>query len=184
MNSQALFQLLCDERVQFQAHRKPLPKQALNTVQWLGVGFLLSGNHFAAPLSEVSEIVNTPRLTRVPGVPAWLRGVMNLRGRLVPVYDLQAFLESDRAVSGFGNKFQVLVVSHGTFVSGVLVNRLIGLLRFSEQDGRERPQDEDALLCPYIEGYYERKAALWRIFSIKQFVEERARMQIGAYLNG
>lgn len=46
-----------------------------------------------APLEEVKEILNYPDgVTRVPGTQAWLLGMANIRGNLLPLIDLQQFL--------------------------------------------------------------------------------------------
>jgi chemotaxis signal transduction protein len=54
---------------------------------WLIV--LLKGQSFALPTQEVRGLVMTPQTTLVPGTPEYVRGVMNIRGRMVPVIDLR-----------------------------------------------------------------------------------------------
>ncbi|MGO9260841.1 MAG: chemotaxis protein CheW [Bryobacteraceae bacterium] len=49
----------------------------------------LKGQSFALPTQEVRELVMKPQITLVPGTPEYARGVMNLRGRIVPVVDLR-----------------------------------------------------------------------------------------------
>jgi CheW-like domain len=49
----------------------------------------LKGQSFALPTQEVRELVIKPRIAVVPDTPAYVRGVMNLRGRLYPVIDLR-----------------------------------------------------------------------------------------------
>ncbi len=57
------------------------------------VVFRLERERYALPLSAIKEVVPAPsQYTRVPRAPAALRGVMNLRGRVVPVVDLKALL--------------------------------------------------------------------------------------------
>jgi len=52
------------------------------------LSFVLAGEEYALGLVHVKEIIECSALTRVPGVPAWIRGVLNLRGSVVPVIDL------------------------------------------------------------------------------------------------
>jgi purine-binding chemotaxis protein CheW len=58
----------------------------LSTVQYLT--FLTAGEEYAISIVKVSEIVEYEAVTTVPNTPAWIRGVTNLRGRVVPVVDL------------------------------------------------------------------------------------------------
>jgi purine-binding chemotaxis protein CheW len=50
--------------------------------------FFLAGEEYAVSLLQVTEIIECSTLTKVPGAPAWIRGVLNLRGSVVPVVDL------------------------------------------------------------------------------------------------
>lgn len=50
--------------------------------------FFLAGEEYAITIIKVTEILECSVLTKVPGAPAWVRGVINLRGAVVPVVDL------------------------------------------------------------------------------------------------
>ncbi|MEQ1638539.1 MAG: chemotaxis protein CheW [Methylococcales bacterium] len=52
--------------------------------------FLLKGETYALGILSIKEIIGYERLTEVPMMPGFIRGVINLRGRVVPVVDLQA----------------------------------------------------------------------------------------------
>ncbi len=50
--------------------------------------FALQGNTFAVPIDSIKELIELPEMTPVPMMPGFLRGVMNLRGSVIPVIDL------------------------------------------------------------------------------------------------
>jgi len=50
--------------------------------------FEVGGDEYAASIGHVQEVLQYPKTTRVPETPPWIRGVMNLRGSVVPVVDL------------------------------------------------------------------------------------------------
>ncbi len=54
---------------------------------------------YAFAVERVREMVSLPAVTAVPGVPHWVRGVMNLRGRVLPVIDLCERLHTASAAS-------------------------------------------------------------------------------------
>lgn len=58
----------------------------------LFVSFRLGGDHFLLPIQDVQEVQHAIALTAVPLAPAWLAGVMNLRGEIVPAIDLGELL--------------------------------------------------------------------------------------------
>lgn len=61
-------------------------KEALEQEQYLT--FLLAGEEYAISILEVKEIIEYNTVTTVPKTPKWIRGVINLRGSVVPVLDL------------------------------------------------------------------------------------------------
>ncbi|MBX7099622.1 MAG: chemotaxis protein CheW [Myxococcaceae bacterium] len=86
--------------------------------------FRLRGERFAVPLSAVREVVPAPTgYTRVPRAPATIRGVMNLRGRVVTVLDTAALLE----LPGEGAGTQVLLLDAHRGGMGLLVGQVDGI---------------------------------------------------------
>ena len=69
--------------------------------------FTLGDEVFAMDIRNVREIIQYGTMTRVPLMPAFVRGVMNLRGAVVPVIDLQA--RFGRAVAEVGKKTCVVI---------------------------------------------------------------------------
>jgi purine-binding chemotaxis protein CheW len=59
----------------------------------LGIG----GSTYAIPVAAVREIVRLPAVTRVPGLPAFVKGLANVRGRVLAVLDLRPLLQLDAA---------------------------------------------------------------------------------------
>jgi purine-binding chemotaxis protein CheW len=63
-----------------------LDAQPLDTAQYLT--FRACGEDFALPILRVREIIEHRPITRVPGTVGWVVGVINLRGKVIPVVDL------------------------------------------------------------------------------------------------
>jgi len=72
-------------------------KQKEDVVQQQYLTFFLSGEEYAVNIQRVKEIIQYTTVTKVPKVPEWIRGVINLRGSVVPVVDLSVrFALSER----------------------------------------------------------------------------------------
>jgi purine-binding chemotaxis protein CheW len=56
------------------------------------LSFFLAGEEYALGILQVRKIIEYETVTRVPGSPSWVRGVFNLRGRVVPLVDLASRL--------------------------------------------------------------------------------------------
>lgn len=91
------------------------------------VVFRLAGERFALPLGAVREVVvPQPPFARVPRVSEAVRGVMNLRGRVLPVVDL-APLVGLPAQPLAGGQGQVLVLEREKRSLGFLIGQVIGV---------------------------------------------------------
>nr|AAQ87306.1 Chemotaxis protein CheW [Sinorhizobium fredii NGR234] len=63
------------------------------------VSFVLSGRRLALEVRYVCEIVSMARVTPLPGMPTYVRGIFDLRGQLLPVFDLRSLLHLPDALS-------------------------------------------------------------------------------------
>ncbi len=97
---------------------------------WAGIGFRIGTQRFLAAQDEVSEVLSPPRCTRVPGAPEWVRGLANLRGTVVPLYDLGHLLLGTPTPTQSRNRY--LILADAANPAGFLVDAVTGLRRFSQ----------------------------------------------------
>jgi purine-binding chemotaxis protein CheW len=84
----------------------------------------LGGCRYALPMASVAEVGRPPALTRVPGLPAWVAGVANWRGRVLAVLDLRSLLAADTA--SLDRRGRLVVLHHGDVRVGLLVESVAG----------------------------------------------------------
>lgn len=84
------------------------------TLQYLT--FAVGGESYAAAISAIREIIEVPALTAVPLVPSFVRGVINLRGAVVPIIDLATRFEG--AQTELSRRTCVVVVEVPAYESG------------------------------------------------------------------
>lgn len=126
--SQEAFQALVNLATQSRRSAKGLPSQVDTKPHWSGIGFELLGRHFVAPMGEVSEMLEVPYYTRLPGVKPWVKGVANVRGRLLPVCDLAVFLGG--RIQAPRKQQRILVLENQDLYTGLLVDRVLGMQHF------------------------------------------------------
>jgi purine-binding chemotaxis protein CheW len=84
----------------------------------------LGTGKFAVDLASVAEVGRTPAITRVPGLPVWLSGVANWRGRILPVLDLRPLLGADATeLDAHG---RLLVLTGSGIAVGMVVDAVDG----------------------------------------------------------
>ena len=89
--------------------------------------------------SELSEMVSVYRL---PNLPAWFRGLANLHGNLVPVFDVAAMIGSQTKAK---DDRMLLVLGHGSMAAGMLVNELPTRVRLESATTIDLPELPDEL---------------------------------------
>jgi purine-binding chemotaxis protein CheW len=71
-------------------HSRDVPKQRTTMAKDIQVvGFRVGKEHFGVPIELVHEIVRIMEVTSVPDAPDFIEGVINLRGKIIPVIDLR-----------------------------------------------------------------------------------------------
>jgi twitching motility protein PilI len=144
---------------------KGLPAQIDVKPHWSGIGFVLFGRRFIAPMGEVSEMLDVPHYTQLPGVQGWIRGLANVRGRLLPMTDLAAYL-GGRLEAPRRNR-RVLVVETGDNYSGLIVDGVLGMQHFPvDSYVPEMVGIEYEAMVPYLQGSFrEENGRDWAVFS-------------------
>jgi twitching motility protein PilI len=131
---------------------------------WTGVGFRLANQGYLVNLKEVAEILSIPSYTKVPGTKAWVKGLANIRGTLMPIVDLQHFL-GQKKISTLKRQ-RLLVVKTSTLYCGVIVDEVLGLNHFKDEKWLNDVTIDDSLMAPYLNGGFLINDKLWPIFSL------------------
>lgn len=96
------------------------------------IGFKLNGSEYTIPILKVREIINTPSITRLPQSPHYMRGIINLRGKIIPVVDLRKLISVGE--TGVNGSTKVIVVSSGKIAFGILVDSITSVVNINESD--------------------------------------------------
>jgi purine-binding chemotaxis protein CheW len=103
--------------------------------------FSVAEERLAMPIDAVQEIIETPQITQVPMTPEYIRGVINLRGNVVPIVDLAARL--NRGAATLSKRSCVVVVevetNRSSYVFGMLVDEVKNILDIPREDIRSAP---------------------------------------------
>jgi len=104
------------------------PSTTLNAEQIAGkyLSFLLEGEEFGLQILKVQEIVGMMPVTRVPKAPPVIRGVVNLRGKVIPVVDLRSAFGQERRDDSEKTCIIVVQVAHGDqqLIMGIIVDEV------------------------------------------------------------
>jgi purine-binding chemotaxis protein CheW len=96
------------------------------------VGFRIGNETYGVRIAAVREIVRVPEITSVPNAPESIEGVINLRGKIIPVMDLRKRFGLAEIVTDKKNR--ILVVDLENKLLGLIVNSASEVLKISPSD--------------------------------------------------
>jgi purine-binding chemotaxis protein CheW len=118
------------------------------------LSFFLAGEEYAFGILQVREIIEYDTITRVPGTPAWIGGVINLRGSVLPVVDLAMKLGLPPCVINRRSCIVVVEVEHegDRLVLGLLADAVGQVLDFGPDDVESVPAFGTPVHVDYLTG--------------------------------
>jgi twitching motility protein PilI len=151
-------------------------RDAASEREWVGVVFRMSSEGFLVAREETREVLGFPGvITRVPGAKAWIRGLANVRGTLLPVVDLRAFLGG--GVTSISRGARVLVANHREVPAGLLVDEVQGFRRFADGEFSTTPPPTIVRCERYLAGAFRRGTESWPVFSLRSLLESAEFLQ-------
>lgn len=100
-------------------------EQAVATVELLC--FRVADEEYAINIMDIKEIIKPREVTEVPRAPAFVRGILSLRGNIIPIFDMRLRLGLDD-----GNRSErerIIVVKRGSGFCGIVVDEVVQVVR-------------------------------------------------------
>lgn len=123
-----------------------------NTDQYLT--FILNGEEYGVDILRVQEIKGWDNATPIPNTPDYVRGVINLRGIIVPIIDLRTRFGLERIPYGPTTVVIVLRVMHGTVgrIMGIVVDAVSEVYNVAQHDLKPAPVFGGAVRVDFVKG--------------------------------
>ena len=118
--------------------------QILTTDSFQVVTFCLVDNQkredYAIPIEQVREIRAVESITNIPKAKSYVKGIMNLRGLIIPVIDVKEKLGLASDVQTSSTKQRILVIEVNSTQTGLLVDEVDQVMRIQTKDLEQAPQ--------------------------------------------
>ncbi|MEL5430467.1 chemotaxis protein CheW [Serratia nevei] len=112
--------------------------------------FTLGNEEYGIDILKVQEIRGYDQVTRIANTPAFIKGVTNLRGVIVPIIDLRVKF-SQQSVS-YDENTVVIVLNFGQRVVGIVVDGVSDVLSLTAEQIRPAPEFAVTLATEYLNG--------------------------------
>ncbi|MCX6136017.1 MAG: chemotaxis protein CheW [Ignavibacteriales bacterium] len=112
------------------------------------VSFEIGSEEFGVDILKVQEIIRTLEVTRVPNAPEYVDGVINLRGKVIPIVDMRRRFGMDRKVQDKNTRIVVVELSGRTI--GFIVDAVSEVLRIPKSVTEPPPSIVAGINAEYI----------------------------------
>ena len=127
-----------------------LPSKSKGDANGKFLTFFLAGEEYGLEILKVQEINGMLPITRVPRTPTFVRGVINLRGKVIPVIDLRLKFGMDAAQQT--EETCIIVVQAQGVVVGIIVDKVSEVLNIGADDIQQTPSFGIDVKTDYILG--------------------------------
>lgn len=125
------------------------------------LGLLIAENTF-------SELTDYNAICNIPNTSSWFLGLVNLRGNLVPVFELKMLLGLER---GGEKKRMLLILEQGDAAAGIPIDELPAHQYLNLEDKLHNLPALPSAIQPFIPSGFERNGEMWFNFDHKAFFE-------------
>lgn len=144
--------------------------------------FGLDGESFALSISRVREVLEMTDITKVPRMPDFMRGVINLRGHAVPVVDMRRKFGMDRADDTVDTCIIIVETAYAeeSVILGALVDSVSEVVEFAADALDPAPRMGTTIKADFIEGIGKKDGAFVTVLDVARVFSEQELSALGA----
>jgi purine-binding chemotaxis protein CheW len=147
--------------------------------------FQLGNEEFGIRVLKVREIMGIQEITAVPQTPAHIKGVLNLRGKVVPVIDLR--LKFGLAAAEYTQRTCIIVTQvqgeAGAVLMGIVVDGVSEVLNLTPSEIEDTPDFGEEISTAYLLGMAKAKGKVKILLDIDKVLSSQELHNLGALLH-
>src|SRR5579863_5151021 len=149
------------------------------------LAFYVGREQFAIGVLGVREIMGLQEITAVPHTPAYVKGIINLRGKVVPVVDLR--LKFGMPATEYTVRTCIIVVDlpgeNGSVLMGVVVDSVSEVMNITAGEIEDAPDFGEDVSIPYLIGIAKSKGKVKLLLNIEKVLTTSELTDISKLLN-
>ncbi|HZK44401.1 MAG TPA: chemotaxis protein CheW [Syntrophomonadaceae bacterium] len=131
---------------------------------------------YGVPISKVNEIITIAPPTRMPQTPDFVEGIINLRGKIIPIIDLKKRFEMGKSDLTGESRSVVLEVENQTV--GIIVDEVSEVLRLQVQDIEPPPAVIGGITAEYLTGVGKLEERLIILLDMDKIFSEKEKVEL------
>lgn len=112
--------------------------------------FTIGKEEYGVDIMKVREVKGWSATTRLPNTPEYMRGVLNLRGIVIPIFDLRARFGG--GITEATEKNVIIILAVGERIAGILVDAVSDIITVQSGDIKPAPRTDNVLEDAFVSG--------------------------------
>ncbi|MCU0588227.1 MAG: chemotaxis protein CheW [Syntrophobacteraceae bacterium] len=139
------------------------------------VSFRIGDEEFGVDILMVQEIIRLPSITPIPNAPGFILGMINLRGRIIPVIDLRQRLRIRGTTRGENDRrSRILIVEMLTHITGFIVDSVSEVMKVADEEIEPTPHlVASSINADYIRGVIKMPSRLIMLLDFSRILNPR-----------
>lgn len=134
------------------------------------IGFKLNGEEYAIEINNVQEIIKFIKTTRVPRAKKYIKGVVNLRGIVIPIINLKERFGLENKT--YDKNQRIIILKLGVVSVGIMVDSVSEVIEIDKEQILSNPTITTSINQEYLKGVCKLKAdRLFTLLNIEKILE-------------
>lgn len=130
----------------------------------------LAREEYGIPIMQVQEIIKIPEITHIPNMPDFIEGVMNLRGKIVPIIDLRRRFNLER--KSYTDDTRIVVSNVAAHSVGLIVDSVSEVIRLSSDVIDPIPPTISHIGTEYLNGVGKLESRLVILLNLEKILND------------
>ncbi len=125
---------------------------------------------FGIEMQYITEIIGMQKITELPDMPAYMKGIINLRGKIIPVLDVRVLFGKD--VREFDDRTCIIVIDIAGIPIGLIVDRVSEVITIPTNDVSEVPKANRGQNSGFVKNIGKTENGVVLILDCEQLLSE------------
>ncbi len=162
-------QALLNSQMEMELAKKDVSNKELTKV----LTFYIGDQVYGIEIPYVIEIIGVPPITVVPGVPDYIKGIINVRSKIVPVVNIRSRFGKEEIE--FNDRTCIIIISTGDVSVGVIVDSVADVISVTENHVSKTPELNNVNTSKFIKYILEMDDGIKLVLDVSKLIDEHAR---------
>ena len=140
--------------------------------------FNVSDEVYGIEIEYVTEIISMQQVTKIPEIADYIKGIINLRGKIIPVIDVRLKFKKDSIE--YNDRTCIIVVDTQEIIVGLIVDQVSEVMTIDDEDVAPPPNSKTGIRNRYIKGIGKIEGEVKLLLDCKKLFDENETQAIGA----